>query len=408
MRIGVDLTAWTDDGGYGRFTRETLRALVQSQPNHEYYFFADPREIDSMDLPARNVRWCPVELSSPPLIAARNGGRPLMDHWRLWRKAKSIAKEEHLRAMFYPTVHSWFPAPLGLPSLVCVHDPILDPLLKMGLDKASRRRQLKWKSALARKRATALLCTSDWAKEQLSRTTGYDAGRIVVAPQAPSEVFQAPVTEAEIEAARTRANLPPGERYFVFVGSFHGHKNVQSLVRAHALLTRDMEKPPYLVLVGDETGEWFRTNVPDLRVAIRSGKTESIVRWTGQVTDEELRGLYAGSIANCLPSYVESFGLTAVEAAACGVPSLVTTQSPLPELLGEEGCLPIDPHNLATLVSALEESMSSEERRAAMGAVAREAVSHLDWRHTAQKVSISLADISRRVRFPLLPWIAAS
>ena len=45
MRIGVDLACWTNFRGYGRYTRNLLRALMALDRRHTYVGFADAATV---------------------------------------------------------------------------------------------------------------------------------------------------------------------------------------------------------------------------------------------------------------------------------------------------------------------------------------------------------------------------
>ena len=80
-----------------------------------------------------------------------------------------------------------------------------------------------------------------------------------------------------------------------------------------------------------------------------------------------------------LPSFIEGFGLPAVEAAACGCPVIATSASPLPTLLGDAAVF-FDPNEPEALTQSLHRVISSEERQKKMrkdGLAA--AVAHLAW-----------------------------
>ena len=55
----------------------------------------------------------------------------------------------------------------------------------------------------------------------------------------------------------------------------------------------------------------------------------------GHVPDAHLPGLYAGASAFVLPSWHEGFGLTCIEAMACGVPVVAARAGALPETCGD-------------------------------------------------------------------------
>ena len=61
----------------------------------------------------------------------------------------------------------------------------------------------------------------------------------------------------------------------------------------------------------------------------------SAVRALGHVPDAHLPGLYAGARAFVLPSWHEGFGLTCIEAMACGVPVVAARAGALPETCGD-------------------------------------------------------------------------
>jgi len=53
-------------------------------------------------------------------------------------------------------------------------------------------------------------------------------------------------------------------------------------------------------------------------------------------------GATSVAVAFVLPSFYEGFGLTALEAMACGIPTIVSNRGSLPEVVGDTGLL-IDP-----------------------------------------------------------------
>jgi glycosyltransferase involved in cell wall biosynthesis len=63
------------------------------------------------------------------------------------------------------------------------------------------------------------------------------------------------------------------------------------------------------------------------------------VCFLGYVNDEALAGLYANATLFVLPSQEEGFGLTALEAMACGAPVLVSDGGALPEVVGNAAML---------------------------------------------------------------------
>ena len=113
-------------------------------------------------------------------------------------------------------------------------------------------------------------------------------------------------------------------------------------------------------------------------------KLEDRVIFTGFLADEDLVVLLNMARVLVLPSLMEGFGLPAVEAAACGCPVIATNASPLEGLLGEAGIY-IQPTE-DEIVRALDEVLSSAERRARMSEQALRAAQRLTWEHAARQM----------------------
>jgi glycosyltransferase involved in cell wall biosynthesis len=97
----------------------------------------------------------------------------------------------------------------------------------------------------------------------------------------------------------------------------------------------------------------------------------------------DLPALYNGASMLLLPSHYEGFGLTALEAMACGTPPIIADRSSLPEVVGDAG-LRIDPDDPAMIANAirrlLEDASLNEQLRAEGLARAKT----FTWRRTAE------------------------
>jgi glycosyltransferase involved in cell wall biosynthesis len=165
---------------------------------------------------------------------------------------------------------------------------------------------------LAVQRAVRVIVpTQALALDALERL-GLERERVVVIPEAADEVFY-PRPEHEIAAARARHRLP--ERYLLWVGSLV-HPDPSKHVAELAGTVRELP----LVLVGPAR-PWAH-ELPGVTL-------------TGHVSDDELAALYSGARALVLPSDDEGFGMTAVEALACGTPVVACELPALREVLGE-------------------------------------------------------------------------
>jgi glycosyltransferase involved in cell wall biosynthesis len=375
MRIGVDASCWANDRGYGRFTRELMAAMVLEAPADQFVFFLDERADARFSLDAPNVvRVVVPQRVSPTEAAGAGSSRSLSDMLRftraIWRA--------RLDVFFSPTVYSYFPLPPRLRAVVTIHDAIAERFPELTLP--GWRARLFWnaKVALAIRQARLILTGSDFAAREVAEVLGVPRARLRVATLAPAKVYRSGREPAAIARAAENAGVPPGATWFVYVGGFNPHKHVDVLVRAHAAVASRLPAPPLLLLVGTLEGDVFHGAQGAIRRAIQEAGTEALIRWTGFVKDEELCDLLAGAVAVVLPSASEGFGLPAVEGAACGIPVIATTASPLPELLPGGGVF-VPPEDAGALADAMVLLATDRETRGAMAAAAERGAQRLTW-----------------------------
>jgi glycosyltransferase involved in cell wall biosynthesis len=193
--------------------------------------------------------------------------------------------------------------------------------------------------------------------------SGYDAQRFV--PEGPA--------------------VPPGpEPYLLYVGNVMPHKNLGRLVEAFALVA-----PRFgvrLVLRG-----WGRPrHVQALQERITTLGLERQIDWRPYATDQEVVALYQGARALVLPSLHEGFGLTALEAMACGTPVVAAEVSSIPEVVGDAGVLvdPLDPESIAAGLCRIltEDGLYKDLRQRGL-----ERAGQFSWEATARAVQQAIA-----------------
>jgi len=391
MRIGIDGACLANGRGYGRFTRELLRALLAAASDHQFAVYGDRDSLAAAELDAPNLGIVHVRQKvSPAHAAAADGYRSPIDMLRLthavWRDRPDV--------FWSPSVYTYFPLPPGLPSLVTIHDTITERYPELTMP--TRRARLFWnaKVRLALAQSTLVLTVSEFAAAEIEQILGVSRARLRVAGEAAAPTFR-PGTPSDARAAARAAGVPDDAAWFTYVGGFTPHKHVDRIVRAHAALIEEARATgapaPFLVLVGTTSADNFHGVGAGIHEAIADCDTADYVRWTGFLPDAQLRHLLTGTAALVLPSANEGFGLPAVEAAACGAPVVATTASPLPQLL-EGGGHFVAPGDTAGLLSAMRALLDPHER-ARLGAVALERASRLTWRASARATLAALDDV---------------
>jgi N-acetyl-alpha-D-glucosaminyl L-malate synthase BshA len=135
-----------------------------------------------------------------------------------------------------------------------------------------------------------------------------------------------PITDEERGQACERKRLAaPDESILIHLSNFRPVKRITDVVKIFALVAR--ERPAQLLLIGDgpdrSAAEWL---AHDLGIQAR-------VHFLGK--QERVSELLALADLLIMPSELESFGLAALEAMACKVPSIATRVGGVPELIDD-------------------------------------------------------------------------
>lgn len=390
MKIGIDASTWDNGRGFGRFTREVVLALLRLQTDHRFVLFSDRQQ--PLGIPTDSAKLIQVPTTALVTEAAvSDSSRSINDVLAFTR---AVAREKP-DVMFYPAVYSWFPAPLGTPVVLTLHDAIAEHFPELVFP--HWRNRLLWglKTRLARMQATRFLTVSNAAREEIREHFGIDPSRVDLTTEGPKDAFRPPDSNAAREALRRdlvqQYELPESARLLTYVGGFAPHKNLLGLLDAVARLkAREGFEDVRLMMVGDYSGHGFHSNYDALRERMEADAAlrESVI-FTGFVTDEALASIYAASVAMVLPSFSEGFGLPAVEAMACGTPVLASNRASLPEVVGPGGIL-FDPHDPDAMANAMATLLESEQKREELVQRALAQAAGFTWKAAAEGVLASI------------------
>jgi glycosyltransferase involved in cell wall biosynthesis len=389
MRVGVDATSWGNRRGFGRFARNAVGRLVEVDSETDYVFFIDEQSAEAAALPAGG-RERRVRLKAPPSEAAAAGSsRSLADLLRLVR----AVRQDRLDVFLFPSVYTYFPV-LGTPTVVGLHDTIVESLPELTVPSRRERAAARLKHRVAVRRATRLFTVSKASREAIAAHFTIPEAKVSLVSEAPDPIFT-PRSGAGLLAGLSQAGLEEAERYFLYAGGISPHKNVEMLIDAYAQARRDAsESLPLLVLVGDLDSETYLSSAASVRERIARHGLTADVRLPGFVSDEVLACLYSGATAVVIPSLAEGFGLPAVEAAACGAAVALSDLPPHRETLGAAALFfpPTDIDALATILRCLS---ADDTLRAGVAEAASEAVSGLTWDTAAAELRLLIHEAAR-------------
>ena len=397
MQIGVDANCWANRRGYGRFTRELLRALLQADRRSAYCFFLDGgTKQQAADIPD-SVKQVIVATSRAAVEAASaSGRRSLRD---LWAMSEAVRRHRPALDLFYfPSVYTFYPTRIKAPIAVSIHDTI--PERHPELVFSGRVPRLMWalKVRWAVRQAAVILTGTETSRRAIADHFRLPDTRVRVVPDAASPIFHVIEDPGPTRQVLARYGIAPHERYILYVGGISPHKNLATLLEAYALLTADHSDGsprPKLVLVGDYQRDVFLSSYQALRRRVEALGLEGQVLFTGFAPDDELVFLYNGAELLVMPSFDEGFGLPAVEAMACGTPVVASRAGALPEVVGSAGAF-FDPGSPAELKICLERLLRDDDERSALRGRGLRRAGAFSWEQSAAAALAVFEEMARR------------
>ncbi len=237
----------------------------------------------------------------------------------------------------------------------------------------------------------AILASSPHEKERLEELYDADPGRIeIVPPGVDHEVFR-PGSRA---AARVALGLPVDRRMLLFIGRIQPLKGADVALRAFAAFG---DRDALLLVVGGPSGVDGPAEMRRVRsLAVELG-LEDQVRFVPPQPHEGLADFYRAADVCLVPSRSESFGLVALEAAACGTPVVAAAVGGLCTLVdhGVSGFL-VDGRDPATYAHQAGRILDDPCVAVSMARAAAAGAQRYSWSITAARLRRLYADLTAR------------
>jgi D-inositol-3-phosphate glycosyltransferase len=379
-----------DSGGMNVYVRELVAALAQAGVRSEVYVRrASPDLPDVVDVePGFRV----VHVDAGPPDLAKEQLPEVVD-------AYADAVGAHLRRAGGPdAIHAnyWLSGVAGhrlkhelsLP-LVSTFHTLARVKADTGDPEPDRRVQAE-SEVIACSDAILANCAAE--ATQLVELYGADPERVEVVPPGVDHAFFSPGDRRGARAALGLGDHP----VLLFVGRIQPLKGVTVAIEALAHLS-GAHPDAVLVVVGGPSGaEGDAEMAAALALVDRHGLADR-VRFVDPQPHHLLSTYYRAADVCVVPSRSESFGLVALEAAACGTPVVAAAVGGLLTLVddGVTGLL-VDTRDPADYAAALTEVLDRPERAAAMAAAAAERARSYTWSTTAARLRRLYADLTSR------------
>ncbi len=256
---------------------------------------------------------------------------------------------------------------------------------RMGGDAAEMERVYHFEERIAEERrvfaaAAGITVTNPASVEKYKEFYGFESGNMVVIPPGVNTARFNPEDDGRAVAGT--------ERPYVFsLSRIDTNKGLDYLINAFA---RAAGSSGLALVIGGgsaEPEERERRVLEELNDLAAARGVEGRVAFAGYVTDEDLPYFYRRARAFVLPSKFEPFGMTALEAMACGTPVVATNRGGLARYLedGRDAIL-VDPSDAEALAAAIMRAAEDEELAAKLVAAGLKTIAReFTWEAIAKK-----------------------
>ena len=123
-----------------------------------------------------------------------------------------------------------------------------------------------------------------------------------------------------------QSTVEPNNLQFVYVGRLVFYKNLETVIRAVAIVKKSYEKIKLAIIGGGPHKESLVTLIGQLGL-------QDNIEFSGFVSEKEKYEVISSSIAMVFPSLCEGFGLVILESFSCSKPVLVSNVRPLSDIV---------------------------------------------------------------------------
>lgn len=364
MNVMIDATMVTrNKAGVGVYAKNLIQELIRIHPGPHFFVMVqdDDTEIDfgnrenvtMIRVPAKLFRRLPLrfllEQAFLPLLLAKN-------------------RIDVLHSLHYsfPLVRFRTKQVVTLHDMTFFNMPEVHEFVKI--------KYFRFFTRMAVRFADRIIFVSQSTRQDCIARLGPLRGSSSVIHLGKSEAFHPGLDLVRVQSVRDKYCLP--QDFVLYVGTIEPRKNLAALVSAFAPISN---QHPDLVLVIAGMKGWMYDGLLE---SIDRLNLQSRIIFTGFIPEEEKPFLIAGAQVFAYPSLYEGFGIPVLEALACGIPTLTSNVSSLPEVAGNAALL-VDPTNFDEISSSLERLLSDQPLREELKRESLLQAAKFNWANTA-------------------------
>lgn len=370
-RIGFDARYINDQyHGIGRYAFRLLEAIVNKTADFNFVVFTG-KGID------RRFNWSSINKYGSSRVNLEVGP------WPLYWPQEQILWPLYLHKFKVDLFHTpYFVNPLligdNIPKINTVHDLIFNrypqymphpwawPYYKL---------LMKWSLT----RAHSVISVSMATAQDINSFYPSVSKKVRIIGEGVDPVFNKAINQSELIELRKKFQLT--KPIILTVGVRRPHKNLGHLVNAYAGVSDNV--PHDLVFIGSHDSRF-----PDeAKVEAEKFKMNGRIKFLEWVAETDLPGLYRIADLVVLPSFIEGYGLPALEAMACGTPVIAANNSSYPEIISDTGLL-VDPFDVTQLRQAILDLLTNSAQAKLFSKRGVDRAATYTWDHIAGEIII--------------------
>ena len=377
MRVGIDARlSYHQPAGISRYTKHLIEELAQLDRETSYTVFQHRKQREP--------------LTNAPNFHRRTLFTPV--HTRVEQPMLAAELSFHTLDLLHSTD---FIPPLRsrVPSVITVHD-----LAFLRWPHFLTESHAAYYSQIDRavSHARHIIVPSESTKRDVVKQLGASAKKISVIYEAAAPHYVPLLQEECLTAMQRKYGIP--EKYIFFVSTIEPRKNIGGLLEAfHHLRKYYGGEDTGLVLAGKPG--WLYEEVYRKVEQLDLGQSTFFL---GRVPDEDLHQLFVGARCHAHPAYYEGFGLSPLEAMACGTPTIVSNTSSMPEVVGDAGLI-IDPSNWEEIAVAMHRLLTEDELHKELSQKGLQRASVFSWSRAASETLDVYRMVCDRTSVPAAP-----
>lgn len=349
--------------GFGWYTFEIVKRLVENHPEHEFILFFD-RRYDPKFVFGKNAT---------PVVISPQARHPIL--FKIWFDFSIKRALKKYKADLFFSPDGYLSLTSDIKQVGVIHDLNFEHYPE-DMKPVMRKYYLNNFPKFA-KLANHIITVSEYSKQDICSKYSIPDKKVTAIWNGASEVFK-PVDSAT--RSKIQVKYSDGKPYFLFVGAIHPRKNLQRLIPAFEKYKLNNPESDYqLVIVGTEL--WSNSGA-NLEI---DPSVKAQIHFTGHLPLDQLARVIASATVFAFVPYFEGFGIPLVEAMQSGTPVLSGNQTSLPEVAGD-AALYCDPFSIDDICQKLTILAQDEKLRSELSQKGLERAKLFSWDKSAEQV----------------------